>query len=115
MDDKTHAQVKTIKLTKNDIRHILGEVWLTDRVDPFGEREYMLEYVDARVGEAMRGDQRLHRSEIRATSEVLLELAALDRAYLLLTLETQTGLVSNSLDAIERIHKQIRAPLLRED
>ena len=115
MDSKVQAQVKTIKLTKDDIRHIVSEVSVTDRVDPFGEREYMLEYVDARVGEAMRGDPRLHRTEIRATSEVLLDLAALHRAYQLLTLETQTGLVSNSLDAIERIHIQIRAPLLREE
>ena len=45
-------------------------------------------------------------AEIRATSEALRELAALDKALLLLSLATQTGLVESSMDAIERIREQ---------
>ena len=110
-----NAETNTIKLTKVDIKHILREVISTDRADPFGEREYLLEYMDARVGNAMRGDPRLHRREIRATSKALLELVALDSAHLLLTLETQTGLVRNSMDVLEQISAQKRAALIREE
>ena len=115
MIDATNGEAKTIKLTRADIEHIKREVCLTDRVDPFGEREYMLEYMDARVGEKMRGDPKLHRDEIRATSEALLEIVALDSASMLLTLETQTGLVENSMDVIDRISEQKEAALIREE
>lgn len=115
MNDATNGEVKTIKLTREDIRYIMSEVTMTDRADPFRERYYLVSYVGNRVAQRMRGDPFLHEDEIEATAEAILELVALDYAFMLMTVETQTGLVRNSMDVLEQISAEKRAALIREE
>ena len=115
MNDATNGEVKTIKLAKEDIRDIMGEVTLTDHADPFGERYYLVSYVSNHVARSMRGDPLLHGDEIEATAEAILELVALNYAYMLMTVEKQTGLVRNCMDVLEQISQHKEAALIRED
>lgn len=104
----------SIKLTKADIDHILKEVDITDRVDPFGEREYLLEFVEARVMDALPRKIRPTSEELLETSEKLLEIEALTTAYRSLDFDTMTGLRINTEETMERIIAEKRAEITGE-
>lgn len=101
----------SIKLSNADIDFILREVQLTDRADPFGERAYLLEFVEARVLDALPRRILPTAEELAETSEKLLEIEALTTAYKSLDFETYTGLRKNTEDTLERILEEKRAEI----
>ena len=104
-----------IKLSSSDIDCILKEIDMTDRVDPFGERTYLVEFVEARVMGALPRKVKPTAEELRETSEKLLEIEALTTAYRSLDFETMTGLRRNTEDTMARIVREKRAEITGQE
>lgn len=105
----------SIKLSNSDIDYILDEVDMTDRADPFVERTYLVDFVEARVLNALPRKIRPTAEELLETSEKLLELEALTTAYRSLDFETMTGLRRNTEDTMQRIIQEKRAEITGQE
>lgn len=105
----------SIKLSNADIDFILKEVSITDRVDPFGELEYLYEFVEVRIMDALPRKIEPTAEELREAAVKLLEIEALTTAYRSLEFETMTGLRRNTEDSMERIIHERRAEFTAQE
>lgn len=104
-----------IILSNSDIDHILKEIDITDRVDPFGERAYLVDFVESRVMDALPRKIVPTAEELLETAEKLLEIEALTTAYRSLDFETMTGLRRNTEDTMARIIREKRAEITGQE
>ena len=104
-----------IKLSNADIDYILREVYITDCADPFGELEYLFEFVEARIMDALPRKIKPTDEELREAVVKLLEIEALTTAYRSLEFETMTGLRRNTEDVMERLIYERRMEFTGEE
>ncbi|MCY3979568.1 MAG: hypothetical protein OXG23_15835 [Chloroflexi bacterium] len=102
-------------MSNEDIDFILKEVSITDRGDPFDELEYLFDFVEARIMDALPRRINPTAEELRETSEKLLEIEALTTAYRSLDFETMTGLRRNTEDIMSGIIRQKRAEITGQE
>ncbi len=105
----------SIYLSDSDIDYILEEIDIADRVQPFIEREYLVDYVETRVLQSLPRKILPTGEELLETSEKLLELEALTAAYRSLNFHTITGLRRNTEETMERIIKEKRAEITEKE
>ena len=105
----------SIKLSNADIDYVLEELDVTDRVDPFRERSYMVDFVESKVLDTLPRKIRPTSEELEETSEKLLEIEALTTAYRSLNFDTMTGLRTNTEETMERLIAEKRAEITGED
>ena len=105
----------SIRLSRADITYMIEKTYAIDNADPFREHEYLLDYVEDRVLDCLPRRIKLSDDELRDIAEKTLEIQALSYAYSLLTLETQTGLVTHSMDVIEQLLGERQAELTAQE
>ena len=101
----------SVKLSEADIDYIIDEVTATDGADPFGDYEYMLEFVQARVLDALPRRLSPTSEELRKAADKVLEYHALRLASNSLEFETMTGLHWYIEDTLTRLMGECRAEL----
>lgn len=104
----------SIKLPNSEIDYILEEVNLTDRVDPFREHSYLMDYVETKVMGSLPRRINPTNEELLETSQKLLELKALQTACNSIDFETMTALRRYLEEIMHRLVAEKRAEITGE-
>ena len=101
----------SVKLSEADIDYIIDEVTATDGADPFGEYEYMLDFVENKVLDSLPRRIEPTDEELRKAADKVLEYYALRLAWNSVEFETMTGLHRYIEDTLTRLMGECRAEL----